>query len=304
MSFFFILMADPQFGCYAALSNLDKVRVELLRRDGYKLQSTPKIVGIEREAELYEKAITEANHLGPDFVVICGDMVHNFDVPAQHNELMRITNKIRCDIPVYWVAGNHDVKNNLTPETLSVYRDRFGDDNYAFAHKGSRFIIINSCTCVDSSGIPGEWEAVLAFLERELREARATGSNHVLVISHHPLFIDRFHEIGSGDVVPDGKRGLLLEMFREYEVTANFAGHWHKNVYAQHGGIASVASGPVGYPLGHDPSGFRVVKVYDNRIEHEYYALDSVPDAVILDGPIASEHPRNKGPVCQLPDSG
>jgi len=287
VNFFFILMTDPQFGCYAALSNLDEVSVERLRRDGYKLQSTPKIVGIERETELYEKAIAEANRLGPDFVVMCGDMVHNFDDPAQHNELMRITSKLRRDIPIYWVAGNHDIQNNLTPETLSVYRDRFGDDNYAFTHKGSRFITINSCTCVDSSGVPGEWEAVLAFLERELRGARATGSNHVFVVSHHPLFIDRFHEVGSRDVVPDDRRGLLLEMFREYEITVNLAGHWHKNVYAQNGGVASVASGPVGYPLGHDSSGFRAVKVYDNRIEHEYYTLDSVPDAVVLDGPIA-----------------
>ena len=37
-----------------------------------------------------------------------------------------------------------------------------------------------------------------------------------------------------------------------------------------------VTSAAVGYPLGDDPSGFRTVRVYEDRIEHEYHALDRV----------------------------
>ena len=43
-----------------------------------------------------------------------------------------------------------------------------------------------------------------------------------------------------------------------------------------------VISGPVGYPPGDDPSGLRIVKVYDDRIEHRYYGMDDVPDSVTL----------------------
>ena len=37
-----------------------------------------------------------------------------------------------------------------------------------------------------------------------------------------------------------------------------------------------VTSAAVGYPLGDDPSGFRTVRVYGDRIEHDYHALDRV----------------------------
>jgi hypothetical protein len=33
----------------------------------------------------------------------------------------------------------------------------------------------------------------------------------------------------------------------------------------------------VGYPLGDDPSGLRIVKVSRNIIEHRYYGLDQIP---------------------------
>jgi hypothetical protein len=39
-------------------------------------------------------------------------------------------------------------------------------------------------------------------------------------------------------------------------------------------GIDVITSGPVGYPLGDDPSGFRVVEVTSAKIEHKYYSLE------------------------------
>jgi hypothetical protein len=43
-----------------------------------------------------------------------------------------------------------------------------------------------------------------------------------------------------------------------------------------------IISGPVGYPLGDDPSGLRIVKVYDDRIEHEYFGMDDLPNTIEL----------------------
>ncbi len=43
-----------------------------------------------------------------------------------------------------------------------------------------------------------------------------------------------------------------------------------------------ITTGPVGRPLGKDPSGFRIVKVHEEHIEHEYYGVDSVPESVPL----------------------
>lgn len=49
-----------------------------------------------------------------------------------------------------------------------------------------------------------------------------------------------------------------------------FAGHYHRNAYARAGEIEMVTTGAVGRPLGDDPSGFRVVDVHDDRLEHSY----------------------------------
>lgn len=78
-------------------------------------------------------------------------------------------------------------------------------------------------------------------------------------------------------VIPRERRRLLLDMFGEFGVSAVFAGHWHENNYASHGDIELVRSGPVEVPLEDDPSGLRVVRVYDDRIEHSYHGLDDVP---------------------------
>lgn len=36
-------------------------------------------------------------------------------------------------------------------------------------------------------------------------------------------------------------------------------------------------------PLGPDPPGLRILRAYSGRIEHEYFALESVPSHVELD---------------------
>lgn len=44
-----------------------------------------------------------------------------------------------------------------------------------------------------------------------------------------------------------------------------------------------VTTSALGKPLGKAPSGMRIVKVYKERIEHEYYGLDEIPDTVELE---------------------
>ena len=52
-----------------------------------------------------------------------------------------------------------------------------------------------------------------------------------------------------------------------------FTGHLHKNNYKKIGNTELVSSGPVGFPLGKDPSGIRYVQVDGNSITHEYSGL-------------------------------
>ena len=275
MSFFFIQMADPQFGLFAYLSGLSAAELEAMHRRGMPVRPAPKIMGFADETSLYGQAIAEANRLRPDFVVMCGDMVNDSDDEEQLAELWRITDLLDDAIPMHWVAGNHDVGNELTPESLATYRGRFGADTYVFDRGGSRFVVLNSNVAYDPSRVPEEWERQVDFLRDALVEARRRDSDHVVVFTHHPLFLREPDEDDSIFVIPQVRRRVLLDLLTSYGATAMFSGHYHRNSYGEYGGLQMVTTGAVGYPLGDDPSGFRVVRVHGDRIEHEYHTLDA-----------------------------
>jgi len=44
-----------------------------------------------------------------------------------------------------------------------------------------------------------------------------------------------------------------------------------------------VTTSAVGRPLGNDPSGFRIVRVWEHNIKHQYYGLDHMPAIISLD---------------------
>ena len=264
MSFFFIQMADPQFGMFAAFSRLGEPEVQECRERGLNVKLAQRtITGFADETALYEKAIEGANRLRPDFVVMCGDMVNDHDDPSQLTELRRITADLRADVPMYWD------------------RERFGDSYYSFTHEGSHFIVLDSNICFDPSGVPGEWERQLGFLEATLKEARGAGSRHIVAFMHHPLFLSHPEEEEDPPfiVIPRERRRAILDLLKTHRASAVFAGHWHRNNYARDGELEMVTSGSVGYPLGNDPSGLRVVHVLDNGLEHRYFALDDLPES-------------------------
>ncbi len=263
MAFFFIQLSDPQFGLFESHG--------LAAGDG-TFPETP----------LYEKAIAAANRLKPSFVVITGDLVQDAGNTQQHAELMRITGQLSDDIPIYFTTGNCDVGNRPTAETLRLYREKFGHETYSFDSDGSHFVAINSSLCIDPSEAPDEWRYLLNFLRRDL-ELHAADSTHTVLFMHHPLFSESPDQPDNGYIIiPRAQRMPILEILREHGVSAVFSGHWHSNAYASDGDMLMVISGPVGYPPGDDPSGLRIVKVYDDRIEHRYYGMDDVPDSVTL----------------------
>jgi len=291
--FHFIQMSDPQMGLYAALSRLDDAAIEEYRRNRLIVRPAPKTTGFAAETALYEKAIAGANRLDPDFVITCGDMTTDRNDPDQLAELMRITEKLDDNTPMYWVAGNHDLGFKPTAESIRVYRERFGADNYSFRHKGSSIIVFNSGVCYDPSAVPEEWERVVDFLASALEEARGSRSAHILVFTHYPLFLQHPDEDDNILVVPRERRQVLLDVLKSYGVSVVFTGHWHRNNHATYCELPIIASGAVGYPFGDDPPGFRVVKVYRDRIEHEYFGLDALPEVAELNNrPLKYHHCR------------
>ena len=271
----FIQMADPQFGMFSSISKLTEEEAISRSREGLTLRYVEQeLDGFAPETKLFTKAIKYANEYKPDFVVICGDMVNEADSDDQRKELFRITSQLNKDIPIYWVAGNHDVGNTPTPETLNSYRKLFGEDNYSFQIENYYFITINSSICSDPSLIPGEWDSLIGFLENELEKASNMDATHKIVFLHHPLFLETPDEPDNYFVIPFPRRQEIISLLHRNKASAVFSGHLHRNNYRNLKGIEYVSTGPVGYPLAHDPPGIRIVDLDGTGLRHHYLSLE------------------------------
>ena len=272
----FVQMADPQFGMYSSVSKFSDADKAERRQRGINIEYTgPVLEGLAKETSLFTEAIETANKINPDFVVICGDMVHNSDSDEQFQELIRISRLLNEDIKLYWVAGNHDVGDKPTRAGLAQYKEQFGEYNYSFQEENCYFIVLNSSICYDPGSVPDEWEILISFLEKELQIAASVQQRHKIIFMHHPLYLNDPNEGDNYFVIPSARRAKISDLITEYDVSAVFTGHLHRNNYKKIGNTELVSTGPVGFPLGEDPSGIRHVRVDDNSLTHEYLGLIS-----------------------------
>lgn len=258
--FFFIQMADPQFGMFSG----DK--------------------DVEKETALFSQAIDHANRLRPAFVVICGDLINRPGDEGQTAEFLRVAGRLDRSIPLYLVSGNHDVENTPTPASLERYRQRFGPDWYAFHHGGCRFMVINTTLIHDPSKATEEMQRQEAWLKNELTDPQQPRPVHRIVFQHHPWFIQTADEPDAYENIPRSRRSQYLDWLTQADVLAVFCGHRHGDSVACHGRMEIVSTGPIGKPLRKDPSGLRIVEVYKDRLVHRYYPVDAVPEKVCLAG--------------------
>ena len=260
---FFIQMADTQLGMYSYSLPM------LLLRATYKDDQ------FEKDALLFESAIRHANNLRPAFVIVCGDLVNRVGHAGQIAEWNRIASLLDPSIPLHAVAGNHDVGNEPTAETLLAYRNVFGPDRYSFQEGGIHAIVLNSQLIDAPESVPEEAKKQLSWVRGELDRARAAGAEHIVVFQHQPLFLESPDEDDEYFNIERSARTTYLELFKEAGVEAVFAGHLHKNALGRNGEMQMVTTGPVGRPLGDDPSGFRIIAVSEGSLRHEYFSLEN-----------------------------
>jgi len=103
---------------------------------------------------------------------------------------------------------------------------------------------------------------------------------HIFVFMHHPLFLSKpdesnqFYNKNSPINLPLDVRIPLLHKLKQAKVKAVFAGHYHRNANGFDEGLEMITTSALGMPLGTDPSGFRIVKIYKDKIEHQYYSVN------------------------------
>jgi serine/threonine-protein phosphatase CPPED1 len=286
----FVQMADPQFGQFAHFSGRPPEDLASYRRHGLNVRAAAKVTHFREETRRFEAAVTMAGAERPRFVIVCGDMVNAAGDPAQVDEVKRIAAALPQGVPLRYVAGNHDAcPDNEVPDPASLarYRADFGPDYYAFREDAAHFVVLNACLLQHPERAPEDFDWQMAWLEETLRDATRADASHIVAFTHQPLFMvdpeepDEDYPWAPSPpgrppgywTVPRARRMPVIELFRRHGVQATFCGHWHRNHEARDGDMVEVLTSSVGYPLGDDPSGIRIVRLTGAGVEHEFRPL-------------------------------
>lgn len=226
--------------------------------------------GYEKDVKSFETAVVQINKMAPDFVFICGDLVSKAN-DKSFADFNRIKSGFK--IPCYCAAGNHDVENVPTAESLKKYRETIGKDYFVVEHKGYTFIVAN--TQLWKAPLKGESEKHDAWFKKALKTAKEK-SSPVVVVTHYPLFVEKADEKESYFNIGPEKRKELLDLFEESGVVAMLAGHTHKLVVNEYKGIQLVNGETTSKNFDKRPLGFRLwtaAKV--GKLTHEFVKLSS-----------------------------
>lgn len=225
--------------------------------------------GYDQDVARLTRAVDRINGLRPDFVVVCGDFVHDA-TPASFADYLSIMDGL--DVPWHGVPGNHDVGNEPTPERLGYYREVIGEDYGTFLHRGYRFVLVN--TQLWKAPLEGESARQDAWLTQTLERAAADGSP-VIVVGHYPLFLAASDEPEEYMNLPVAKRNELLELFGRCGVVAFLGGHAHRLLVNEYRGIQMVHGETTSKNFDKRPFGFRTWQVAgDGSIRHTLVLLD------------------------------
>jgi len=234
--------------------------------------------GFDQETANYEFAVATINRLKPEFVIILGDLVNQEGDMDQIHEFLRVSRKIDPFIPVYYVAGNHDVGAVPTPQLLDAYRETFGKDYYSFREGPIYGIVLNSSLMVAPQMVEDEYKAQLSWLKGELEAARQSDARQIIVFQRHPYFMKEANEDDSYGNVPLERRQAVLELLHSYDIQHVFAGHVHSHSVGKDGNLDMVMVGPVAMPFGPNGSGIMLAAVTDEGIEYRYYGFGKLPN--------------------------
>ncbi len=224
--------------------------------------------GYEHDVQTFTQAVEIINEMEPDFVLICGDLVHHA-TDSSFNDFIEIRNGF--SMPSYCAAGNHDIGNNPTESSLEKYRNVIGDDYYNFQHKGYSFTVCNTelwkVDCGEESEKHNQW-----FMETV---KNTTGEDQPgFVMGHYPLYLDEPEEEDKYFNIPLNKRKELLSLFEQQNIKAYLSGHAHRTIINDYNGIQMVTGETTSKNFDEAPMGFRVWNVTADSIWHEFMALD------------------------------
>lgn len=232
----------------------------------------------DKEKALCRESIKRINAMRPKpkFYVICGDMLDAFpyrgssmDIRAkQYADFVDIFKSVDPDIKLICVCGNHDIGDIPTPETAQIYRTQFGQDYFRFHYGGVLFVVVNSQYFKCPDAIPDETNRQTEFID-ELANCTSK-PKHIVVFQHIPFFLQHPDEEDNYSNIQTDLRLPMLDKFYNLGIRYVFSGHYHGNCGGFYKDMEQIVTTAVGAPLRKDPSGHRVVNVFEDRISHEF----------------------------------
>jgi predicted phosphodiesterase len=228
----------------------------------------------------FERAVDYANKKNPDFVVICGDLLSDPFKDKEKEGFKKVAAKLKKSISLHLIAGNHDVGNEPTREKMDWYHKYFGKDYYSFEHKGCVCLVLNSSLIKAPKHMPEEQVKQKKWMLETLKKAKEDKVNHIFIFQHHPYFHQTLNEkVKRPYFCMADQKIEYFKIFQEHNVRAVFAGHYHRNVLGKDGDIEMITTGRIGgkSASNHD-SGFRVVHVFEDKIQHVYFGMNDLPE--------------------------
>ena len=226
--------------------------------------------GYDHDLKSYKTAVNQINALKPDFVVICGDLVHDPN-DSSFSDFKRIIEgfKMKC----YPAPGNHDVGNIPNDTTLNYYRKTIGKDYYKFKNKGYSFIVTN--TQLWKVNVENESERQDNWFNETLKDP-SVNNNPVFVIGHYPLYVESPEEEENYYNFPLIKRKEILTLFKQNNVKAYLSGHTHRTIINNYENIQLLSGETTSKNFDERPLGFRLWEVTLDTITQHFVSLQSI----------------------------
>ncbi|RNA41150.1 calcineurin-like phosphoesterase domain-containing, partial [Brachionus plicatilis] len=118
---------------------------------------------------------------------------------------------------------------------------------------------------------------------------------HKIIFQHIPLFVDRPDEAAHVYFnIEPGERLRLMNKFIEAGVSTVFCGHYHQNAGGFYQQLECVVTSAVGAQLGSDGHGYRLVRVSEEKVEHNKNVMVNFQDNLLLSPLRPDEHLSGK----------
>jgi len=189
----------------------------------------------------HQKIVDQMGEQDYLFQIHLGDLTHNFLKPELRRNFFEIEQSLFPFRPIFTVHGNHEDFFYYSQYFLvnsEEESDQIPDKFYSFNYQGVYFIVLDTMESV------AEGSTQFAWLEQELDKAYTDPNRKfTFIFSHAPIYSCICGNIELNVL------SSLANLFRQYDVSAGFAGHNHLYARLDVSGKPWFVSGGGGAPF-------------------------------------------------------